>query len=114
MTIVGVGVDIIETRRVRALLHRRKGQFLRRVYSEEERRLGREDAASVSYFAARYAGKEAVLKALGVGLRFGIVWREVEIKRDPLGAPVVSLSGRAKKLAVRKGVRPRVFSGEGV
>jgi holo-[acyl-carrier protein] synthase len=86
-----VGVDIIEIERVAAVIARWREKFLARVYTEAELRYCR---GRVSELAARFAGKEAITKALGTGIR-GLAWREMEILPDPLGKPLVTLHGRA-------------------
>ncbi len=99
--ILGIGCDIIEINRVGRAV--RKQAFCRRVFSEAEAAYcagrGRQAAAS---FAARFAAKEAVLKALGTGLRYGSL-REIEILPDALGKPEVRLSGRHAQLAAARG-----------
>ncbi len=86
-----VGIDIIETGRIRGVLERHDRRFLERVYTEWERGYCRRN---VLHLAGRWAAKEAVSKVLGLGVR-GIGWREIEIKRTPLGQPTVTLHGRA-------------------
>ena len=91
---LAVGVDMIEIPRIRAMLERWDDRFLRRVYTPAEiaRCRGR-----VPELAVRFAAKEAVSKALGVGIwgRRGIHWRDVEVLSDPLGKPEVHLYGQA-------------------
>lgn len=87
-----VGVDIIETARIRGVLQRHPRRFLDRVYTEWEQRYCR---ANVLHLAGRWAAKEAVSKVLGLGVR-GVGWREIEIRRTPLGQPTVTLHGRAE------------------
>src|SRR5213592_3188089 len=79
-----VGVDIIEIHRVAAVIERWQEKFLHRVYTEAELRYCR---GRVPELAARFAGKEAITKALGTGIR-GLAWREMEILPDPLGKPL--------------------------
>jgi len=102
---VGVGVDIIEIDRVRAALDRHGERFLRHVFLDDEVRYcaGRRDPAI--HYAARFAAKEAVVKALAVkkGMRF--LWRDIEVVRNQDGAPSVRLTGRALDRASRKAVR---------
>jgi holo-[acyl-carrier protein] synthase len=102
---LAVGVDIIELDRVERVLVRHGERFLTRVYTPQELRLY---SGRLPELAARFAAKEAVSKALGVGLRDispqGIGWHEVEILPDPLGRPVVFLSGRAQVLADELGL----------
>jgi holo-[acyl-carrier protein] synthase len=90
-----VGVDIIEIERVAAVIERWGEKFLGRVYTELELRYCR---GRVPELAVRFAGKEAITKALGTGI-LGLAWQEMEILPDPLGKPLVTLHGRAHKRA---------------
>jgi holo-[acyl-carrier protein] synthase len=100
--IIGTGIDLIEIRRVKVAMER--PQFIRRVYTPAEQAYcesrGRQSAAS---FAARFAGKEAVMKALGTGLAGG-TWQDIEILPDERGRPEVLLRGSFAKLAEKLGV----------
>ncbi|HKW79227.1 MAG TPA: holo-ACP synthase [Candidatus Limnocylindria bacterium] len=96
-----VGIDIIETARIRGVLERHPARFLSRVYTEWEQRYCRNN---VLHLAGRWAAKEAVSKVLGLGVR-GVGWREIEIRRTPLGQPIVSLHGRAEQRARALGLR---------
>lgn len=100
----GLGVDIVEVDRIRRAVARWGEPFLYRVFTPAE--LGRAGAspAAAERLAGRFAAKEAVMKALGLG-RPGVGWREIEITTDPLGKPGVHLSGRAAEVADRLGVR---------
>jgi holo-[acyl-carrier protein] synthase len=93
-------VDIVEIERVAAVIARWGERFLQRVYTETELAYCRGRAPEL---AARFAGKEAVTKALGTGIR-GLAWREMEILADPLGKPLVRLHGRAKARAAAIGL----------
>ncbi len=88
-----VGIDIIETGRIRGVLEKHQERFLGRVYTDWERAYCRQN---VLHLAGRWAAKEAVSKVLGMGVR-GVGWREIEIRRTPLGQPTVTLHGRAEK-----------------
>jgi holo-[acyl-carrier protein] synthase len=88
---LSVGVDIIEIERVAAVIERWREKFLERVYTPAELRYCR---GRVPELAARFAGKEAISKALGTGIR-GMNWRDMEILPDPLGKPTVTLHDRA-------------------
>jgi len=96
-----VGIDLIAIPRVRAAIERHDGRFLRRVYTPEEVAFCR---GRVPELAARFAAKEAVMKALGTGAR-GVAWREIEVLPDRRGKPLVYLYGRAKERAERIGLR---------
>ena len=95
-----VGVDIIEIKRVGATLARFGERFLTRVYSDVEAAFCR---GRVSELAARFAAKEAVMKALGTGAR-GVTWREIEVLPNRRGKPLVYLYGRARERAERIGL----------
>ena len=97
---VSVGVDIVEIERVAELLRRHGERFLERVYTEAEAAYCR---GRVPELAARFAAKEAVMKALGTGRR-GVGWREVEILPDGRGKPGVALHGRALARAGQLGL----------
>jgi holo-[acyl-carrier protein] synthase len=88
-----IGIDIIETARIRGVLERHEQRFLARVYTEWERAYCHRN---VLHLAGRWAAKEAVSKVLGLGVR-GVGWREIEIRRTPLGQPTVTLHGRAEQ-----------------
>ena len=101
--IVGVGCDIIEIERIALAI--KSESFIRRVFTAEEaaycQRRGQQAAAS---FAARFAAKEAVLKALGTGLREGSL-QEIALDNDGLGKPLVQLSGHFAMLSRQLGVK---------
>ncbi len=96
-----VGIDIIEIARVRAVLQRHPERFLTRVFTREEAAFCR---GRVPELAARFAAKEAVMKALGTGAR-GLAWREIEILPNQRGKPLVYLHGLAKARAEAIGLR---------
>jgi holo-[acyl-carrier protein] synthase len=98
---MAVGVDIIEIPRVRKVLEKHPDRFLRRVYTPEEAAVCR---GRISELAARFAAKEAVMKALGTGAR-GLAWREIEILPNRRGKPLVYLHGDAKKRGEAIGLR---------
>lgn len=101
--IVGIGVDIVEIERMERALARQQAGFFRRVFTEGEQRdcIARKQRAAC--FAARFAAKEAVMKALGCG--WGPVgWREIEICRKQSGPPFVTLHGAAARWAQERGI----------
>ena len=101
---VGLGVDIVEIARMKAILGRTPN-FTTRVFSEDERAYCESTNAPEVHFATRFAAKEAVVKALGTGFSRGISVRDVEVRRNAKGRPYVVLSGRAKEIARERGVR---------
>jgi holo-[acyl-carrier protein] synthase len=102
---LSAGVDIIELDRIQRAVERHGTRFLARIYTPEEIARYRDRLPEL---AARFAAKEAVSKALGVGLNHisahGIGWQDVEVLPDPLGKPMVCLSGRAGALAREQGL----------
>jgi holo-[acyl-carrier protein] synthase len=90
-----VGVDIIEISRIDEALQRFGPRFLHRIFTQAEIILCKDHP---NVLAVRFAGKEAVMKALGTGVR-GVGWREIEILAKPSGEPVVTLYGKAKARA---------------
>ena len=96
-----VGIDMLAISRLQRVLERHAGRFLRRVYTPEEVAFCR---GRVQELAARFAAKEAVMKALGTGAH-GVAWREIEILPDRRGKPLVYLYGRAQERADRIGLR---------
>ena len=101
--ILGIGIDLCEVSRVERLLDKDRDRFVRRVFSEGERDYCDARRRPAIHYAARFAAKEAFLKAVGTGWRLG--WRQVEVVRGPSGRPELSLFGPAAEVAARKGVR---------
>lgn len=97
---ISVGVDIIEISRVAATVDRFGDRFLQRIYTANEIAYCRGRAPQL---AARFAAKEAVMKALGTGTR-GVGWREVEVTRKRTGEPGIELHGRAAERAKKLGI----------
>src|SRR5512139_215581 len=93
--IAGIGVDIVDVSRVAKLLERYGDRFLRRVFTDPEAKYAMGGANRAERLAGRFAMKEAVMKALGTGKSQGILWRDVETVRGPMGRPVVRLHGQA-------------------
>jgi holo-[acyl-carrier protein] synthase len=102
MDIAGVGTDIVECLRIGRLVEQHGELFLQRVYTEREIRYCQGRKRATEHFAGRWAAKEAVLKALGLGRRRGLSWTDVEVRHEPGGPPRVLLCGGAKEAAVAK------------
>ena len=102
--ISGVGIDTVEIARFRRFLEEGNQAIIARLFNREERdRCSvRKDAASC--YAARFAAKEAFLKALGSGLRDGISWHDMEIVNNESGKPELLLAGRARELFEKQGL----------
>ena len=101
-----IGVDIIEIARIEKAINRWGERFLQRVYTEPELRLCRKKPQAL---AVRFAGKEAVMKALGTGIK-GISWKEIEIMAEPSGKPLVHLYDKAQEKADSLGLNTLAIS----
>jgi len=101
--IVGVGVDLAEVQRVADLLQKYSGRFAARVFTDGERAYCESMPNPSLHFAARFAAKEAFLKAIGTGLARGISWKEIDIQRLASGQPVLVLTGQAAEELKRLG-----------
>lgn len=108
---LSVGVDLVELDRIQRLIERYGDRFLTRIYTTDEIARYRDRLPEL---AVRFAAKEAISKALGVGLNHmsaqGVGWQDAEILPDVLGKPVVHLSGRARALAEEQGLREWAIS----
>jgi holo-[acyl-carrier protein] synthase len=103
MAVIGVGVDIVEVERIERAITRWGEAFVRRIYTAREVERSAAPIVVGPRLAARFAAKEAVMKALGVGWR-QLSWQEIEIANDPQGKPVVHLHGAARRIADQLGV----------
>jgi len=103
--IVGTGIDIAEVPRIRASIERFGDRFLRRVFTEGEIRYCDSKANRAERYAARFAAKEAAMKALGTGWNRGVRWRDVEVGREPGGRPTIRFHGKAAEFAARMNAR---------
>ncbi len=109
MALAGIGVDMVEIARMEKILVRRPN-FAKRVFSEEERAYCDRMARPAQHYAARFAAREAVLKALGTGFSQGIGFADVSVARNEAGQPQAKLSGRAREVADEQGVREVALS----
>jgi len=103
--IVGTGVDLAEVPRIRASIERFGDKFVQRVYTPGEIAYVSRKANKYERFAARFAAKEAGMKALGTGWRHGVRWQDFEVANQPGGRPVLYLHGVARAYAERLGVK---------
>ena len=94
--ILGIGTDIVDARRIQAAMDRHPDKFVKRIFSDAELNAAEQFSNPASYFAKRFAVKEAVYKALSVSGVTGCGWREAETLSALNGAPVVNLTGRCK------------------
>lgn len=103
--IVGTGIDIAEVPRIAESIVRFGDRFLHRIFTEDERRYCDSKANRIERYAARFAAKEAAMKALGTGWNRGVRWRDIEVCRQPGGRPTIAFHGVALSFATRLGVK---------
>jgi len=102
--VIGIGTDITECLRIARMIERHGELFINRVYTPEEIRYCQNRKQSTQHFAGRWAAKEAIMKALGTGWRRGIAWRDIEVRSEPGGQPVVGVRGGVKEVVEQLGV----------
>jgi holo-[acyl-carrier protein] synthase len=95
MMIQGIGIDLVENERIEKIINKWGQKFLQRVFSENEINYCGRHIQSSLHYGARFAAKEAFLKALGIGLGRGVKLREIEVVHDDQGKPDLSLHGEA-------------------
>jgi holo-[acyl-carrier protein] synthase len=103
--IVGLGLDIAEVDRIEAAIVRHGAPFLERLFTPNEVSYCEKHKNKFERYAARFAAKEAAMKALGTGWSRGVRWRDIEIVREPSGKPTLRLEGVARQIADRLGVK---------
>lgn len=101
--IVGSGIDIAEVPRIAEAIARHGERFLRRIFTEGEQRYCDSKANRIERYAARFAAKEAAMKALGTGWNRGVRWVDIEVCRQPGGRPTIVFHGRAGGIAKELG-----------
>ena len=109
--ILGVGTDLVNIERIRKVLDRFGERFEKRVFSNQEIQRSRKKYDSSSSYAKRWAAKEACSKALGIGLRMGISWKEMHIVNLTSGKPELLIEGKARGFLIAmtpKGYTPKI------
>ena len=107
--IIGIGVDLVKISRIEKAGSGHPG-FLERVFTQKERDYCSRQKFPAQHYAARFASKEAILKAFGTGLSSGMRWTDIEVLHGVGGGPIVNLSGIAKDHADLKGVKQIMLS----
>ena len=103
--IVGTGIDLAEVPRIAAAIERFGERFLHRVFTADEIRYCDSKANRFERYAARFAAKEAGLKAIGTGWGRGVFWTDIEVRREPGGRPTIAFHGKAADFAAKLGVK---------
>ena len=108
--IVGTGIDIAEVPRIRQSIERFGDRFLQRIFTAAEIRYCDSKANRFERYAARFAAKEAAMKALGTGWNHGVRWRDCEVLRMPGGRPTIAFHGKAGEFAAKLGMKNAALS----
>jgi holo-[acyl-carrier protein] synthase len=103
--IVGLGLDIAEIDRITAAITRHGAAILERLYTPTEVAYCESHKNKFERYAARFAAKEAAMKALGTGWTHGVRWRDIEVANAPGGKPTLRLQGVARQFAEKLGVK---------
>ncbi|HAF02564.1 MAG TPA: hypothetical protein DCO65_01865 [Spartobacteria bacterium] len=104
MSVLGIGVDLVECARIERSLERFGEKFLHRVFTEGEIEYSMSMKFPARHLAARFAAKEAVSKAFGTGIGKAMGWRDIDVRKKPRGEPFLVFSGPAQELAAHRGV----------
>lgn len=108
--IYGIGIDLVKIARIDAAIERHGDRFARRILSEHEFARYLTSRNRATFTAKHFAAKEALLKALGTGLRMGIQWAHMEIRHDALGKPYLFCTGRVQALFDEHGISESFLS----
>jgi len=103
--ITGIGIDVIQNDRIRQSIERFGDRFLQRIYTEAEIEYCKKSGQPEIHYAARFAAKEAGLKAIGTGWRRGVTWQDFEVANLASGRPTLRLHGVAAEIAGKMGVK---------
>ena len=104
MSIIGIGIDLVDCARIESSIERFGERFLKRVFTEGEIAYSQSMKYPARHFAARFAAKEALSKAFGTGIGKSMGWRDLDVQKKESGEPFVVLSGGAEQMANERGV----------
>jgi holo-[acyl-carrier protein] synthase len=102
--IYGIGVDIVRIKRIEETIRRWGDRFIQRIFTPNEEDTCRRRVSPAAAFALRFAAKEAFSKALGLGMKKGIRWQDIEVFHLPGGRPALKLHGRSQEICKREGI----------
>ena len=100
MKILGIGVDIVENNRIKKSINNKK--FIDKIYTENEIYLSKKIKNKTNFFAKRFAAKEAFVKSIGIGFRKGINFKDISVKKNKLGKPIITYNNKVKKILNKK------------
>ena len=104
MTVVALGMDLMQIDRIEDVIAKRGDRFLDWVFTPEEQAYCERRHRPATHYAGRYAVKESVMKVLGTGWSNGVRWADIEVRRAPGAAPQVHLAGASAEIARRRGI----------
>ena len=104
MSVLGIGVDLVECARIQRSIDRFGDRFLHRIFTDGEIEYSMSMKFPARHLAARFAAKEAVSKAFGTGIGKAMGWRDIDVRKKPSGEPFLVFSGLAQELAAKRGV----------
>jgi holo-[acyl-carrier protein] synthase len=110
VSVIGIGVDLVENARIEHSLERFGDRFLHRVFTSGEIEYCQSMKFPARHFAARFAAKEAVSKAFGTGIGKAMGWKDIDVRRKQSGEPYLVLGGGAQQLGDERGVRRAVVT----
>ncbi|MCF7956213.1 MAG: holo-ACP synthase [Phycisphaerae bacterium] len=110
MKIIAHGIDLVDFPRIEALMDKHDERFLDRVFTKREQADANSVKNRVEKLAGRFAAKEAVLKLIGTGWRGNIAWTDIEVVNNPLGQPIVEITGEVKRIADEAGIEELTLS----
>ncbi len=104
MSVIGIGIDLVECARIQRSIDRFGDRFLHRVFTDGEIEYSMSMKFPARHLAVRFAAKEAVSKAFGTGIGKAMGWRDIDVRKRPTGEPFLVFSGPAQELAAKRGV----------
>lgn len=104
MSVIGIGVDLVECARIQHSIDRFGDRFLHRVFTDGEIEYSMSMKFPARHLAARFAAKEAISKAFGTGIGKAMGWRDIDVRKKPSGEPFLVFTGPAEQLAKERGV----------
>lgn len=110
MQIIGHGIDLVDMARIQRMIDDHADRFLERCFTENERSYNEQGRRYVEHIAARFAAKEAAMKALGTGLSSGVSWTDFSVANEPSGRPSLVVRGTAATIASTLGIRRWIIS----
>lgn len=108
--IIGIGIDLVEVDRLKKSVEKFGDRFLNRLFTDNEIKYCQAKSNSYQHFAVRFAAKEALLKAIGTGLRAGMTWHQIEIINDTQGKPSIMTRGECLKILQKLAIKNPLLS----